>query len=174
MNHLVLGYGSLINRYSIARTLARIPEPQELLPVVLMGYERVWDYTTRIRMEVPEEDHNAVFLNLRAKPGAEVNGVIFSVDDHEMKLLMARERYYDPVDVTHALDRHFGAPVSTFICTDPAHLAGEMHDACVTEQYMHIVRSGCAALGPEFTAHFERTTRPFPFPVVKGAYRFIA
>lgn len=173
MEHLIFGYGSLINRHSLARTVGRTPAVQELVPAWLAGYERVWDYAAQVCFEGTDEPRTAVFLNLRASAGARVNGIVLRVHDNELALLKARERFYDLVDVTAGIDKRFDAPVRTFVCTDPQHLARENAEGCVAESYLRIVRDGCEAQGASFTGSFDRTTLPIPFRLVANAYRFV-
>lgn len=173
MKTFVFGYGSLILRQSIARTIVRLPAQEELVAARLTGYDRVWDYTARIHAEALDKEVDAVYLNLRARTTAQVNGVVFGVSEEELAKLAARERYYTMVEVTASIEPRFEGRVVTFVCTDPRHLAAVGEEAWVMQGYLDTVQEGCAAMGSLFAAEFARTTQPFAFPVLEGAYRFV-
>jgi hypothetical protein len=96
MRVLVFGYGSLVSHRGT--------------PARLRGYRRAWNVAMDNRVTIPgykyyvdaagERPHVVVtFLNL--VPGDGVDGVVVEGDPAELD---ARERQYERVDVTHAID----------------------------------------------------------------------
>lgn len=168
----VFGYGSLINRLSIARTTVRVPELHELMPNRLRGFERIWDYRATIFSEMLQRTVEAVYLNIRIHGPSSLNGVTFAVNEEELERLRKRERHYEMIDCNEALDLPVPGRVVTFMCTHPDHLALPGSEGHVLTQYLDIVAKGCADFGPAFIQEFERTTAPIGFPMLTGGYSF--
>ena len=80
---LVFAYGSLVNFSSAERTLQRPLDQSDVIAVWVKDYERVWDYKSTVHSATLEKDVTAIFLNLRSKQGAKVNGLVFRVSEEE-------------------------------------------------------------------------------------------
>jgi hypothetical protein len=103
----VFGYGSLVAGHERGH-VARLP-----------GHRRVWGVAMDNRVDVPgyksyrlRSDSSrppvfVAFLDLEPDPAGVVTGVCMPVSDAELLALDERERNYDRVDVTDAVD---GAP----------------------------------------------------------------
>lgn len=173
MNTYVFGYGSLINRMSIARTTVREPKVEELVANRLHGYGRIWDFKAQVRSELLGRVINGVFLNIRPDTLGTVNGVTFPVTAQELERLQVRERNYTMIEC--GADLEFAVPgrVVTFMCTQADHLAATGSEGAVLQRYIDIVDDGCNAFGEDFIQEFIRTTAPHSFLIVDGAYTFI-
>jgi cation transport regulator ChaC len=170
----LFSYGSLINRTSAENVLKRRLSPTELVPALLRDYLRCWWAREDLFFEVLGREAKGVFLDLRSAPGSQLNGVLIQISAEELVRLKLREKNYDCLDVSQALQPQLPAgQIFTFVCR-PEHRAqpGEA-DAFIPQRYIDMVRSGCLAIGPEFLNQYDATTEPTTFPVVHGAYRFL-
>jgi cation transport regulator ChaC len=79
-----VGYGSLMSHDSLKETIKN----KKFRPVIVKGYKRIFDLTTR-------RNENADVLNLKKSPKSFFNGVMFKVDDGELKKLCEREPEYN-------------------------------------------------------------------------------
>jgi hypothetical protein len=168
----VFCYGSLLNRASLGRALAREVGLGALVPARLAGYARTWDGSAEVVVAArPGAPIVARFLDLRATPGAWVNGALVRVTADELVALRERERGYGVHDVSSAVTC---APVSARVLTFAGRLgSASAEGTIVLGEYVALVEAGCAALGAEFLAEFRRTTAPITAPVVAGPYRFV-
>jgi cation transport regulator ChaC len=169
--HAVFGYGSLLARPSIERTLGRTYEGPFVV-CELAGWRRSWDVAMPNRTYFTSVDGAPVFpgeivyLNIRPVPDDAIVGVVFVVSDEDLAAYDRREWVYDRVAVTRALRgvtvdggeawAYVGRP--EFIRRDVA----SWRDAAIRDTYLGIVDSGLAALGPEVRARYERSTDPVP------------
>jgi len=106
----VFGYGSLVSPVSLGSTIGRLPvRGGDFLAAELRGWERRWNYGHLISPErytggeVSSID-TVVALGIVPAPSAVMNGVIASVSDSELARLDKRERRYERVDVTDAVE----------------------------------------------------------------------
>jgi hypothetical protein len=58
----LFGFGSLININSAQKSFKRVLKQEDLIPVKIKGFERVWNALESIKFD--EELVNGVFLNL--------------------------------------------------------------------------------------------------------------
>jgi hypothetical protein len=167
----VFGYGSLV---------ATAPRP-----ATLRGHRRVWGVAMDNRVAVPgykvyerpdgtRPPVAVAFLDLEAdaaSPG--VNGALLPVDDAALALLDARERQYERIDVTGAIEPPVGAadgPVWAFVgrpagrARVAAGRAGRA-EVLIQRAYVELVRDAFAALGDAELARYEASTERAPFPV---------
>jgi hypothetical protein len=161
MKALVAGYGTLLARESLARTLGEAAvRSKRFVPVWIDGYRRLFNvrppYYRGAAPSAAEAAHN-----LEPAADARCNALAFLVSLDELAHLDERERGYERTAValrTFEDSQPFGrafaylAPLtSPWIERDPARLQPLPRD-------LAWARSGAAALGPEFLAHFEATT----------------
>ena len=106
----VFGYGSLVSPVSLGSTIGRLPvRGRDFLAAELRGWERRWNYGYLIAperytgSEVSSID-TVVALGIVPAPSAVMNGVIASVSGTELARLDRRERRYERVDVTDAVE----------------------------------------------------------------------
>ena len=169
---LVFAYGSLVNFSSAERTLQRPLDQSDVIAVWVKDYERVWDYKSTIHSATLEKDVTAIFLNLRSKQGAKVNGLVFRVSEEELDRLKKREANYDFTDITKLVDQDLGAPVYSFICTDAKILAGSDTSCVIMSKYIEMVKDGFSKQSEQFYQDYLKTTLPHSFDVVPGDYTF--
>lgn len=170
----LFSYGSLINRTSAENVLKRPLTRDDLIPALLPGFQRCWRAREDLLFEALGREATGVFLDLRSAPGSQLNGVLIKISAEELVRLKLREKNYDCLDVSQALQPQLPTgQIFTFVCR-PEHRAqpGEA-DAYIPQRYIDMVRSGCLAIGPEFLNQYDATTEPTTFPVVNGTYRFL-
>ena len=169
----VFGYGSLVG----------LPDARR---ATLRGHRRVWgvamDNSVAVPgykvYESPEGARPAVavaFLDLVADGGSAVEGALLAVDAGTLDVLDARERQYERINVTGAIDpAPGGGPVWTFVGRAPGRArvaAGRAGTAPVVIQraYVDLVEAAFAALGDDALARYRASTEPPPFPVAELA-----
>ena len=132
----------------------------------LAGYKYYLDAKTRERPDV-----FVVFLNIAARKGAQVNGVILPVDAAELSSLDTRERNYSRVNVSAALEEPVAGEVWAYIGTEGARARYERgareHRTLISREYYDQVRSQFRQFGPDALAEFERLTEPLPCPLAE-------
>lgn len=101
----LLGYGSLLLRTSIAKSLGR-PYDGPLLQVELTGWTRRWNAAMANRAfyaETPEGElwpERILYLNIQRQAEARLNGVVMVVRESDLPSFDRRESIYDRVDVS--------------------------------------------------------------------------
>ena len=97
----IFGYGSLINKESIKKTLNR--DIQEIIPVVLtkdIGYRRKWCFCS--------DKHKMCALGItESDDPKDINGVLFKCTQNELKLLDNREEGYTRIKIEHRYIKKF-------------------------------------------------------------------
>lgn len=145
MGVLVFGYGSLVLRGGT--------------PARLRGYRRAWNVAMDNRVTIPGykyyvdaagERPQVVVTFLGLVPGDGVDGVVFEGDQAELD---ARERQYERVDVTHAID--VPGPVFAYIGRDVA-----------IARFEAGLREGRAVAQRSYVESVRGIAPPPPFPVL--------
>lgn len=161
MQALVVGYGTLLARESLALTLgASAVASKRFVPVWIDGYRRLFDVRPPYYRGAAPSAFEAA-LNLEPAPLARCNGAVFLCSLDELERLDRRERGYERVVVPlrafesgQPFGRAFAylAPAdSPWVERDPRALAPLPRD-------LEWARAGALALGEEFAAQFELTT----------------
>ena len=88
----LFGFGSLINLKSAQKSFTRVLSQNDLIPVEIKGYKRVWNSIENIKFKDNDEEINGVFLNLQKDENASVNGVIIKITQSEFEILKLREK----------------------------------------------------------------------------------
>jgi hypothetical protein len=165
----LFGYGSLLLKGSMERTLARAYQGD---PVVCRvdGWRRTWNAITPNDRYFYLEDGrkhyptSIIYLNVVPAPGS-INGLIYVIDAQDLPGFDRREFTYARVDVRDRLDiRVEGGPVWMYVGKPPYLFAGPAppRDAAVRRSYLRIVESGLSELGQEFRRGYEQSTDPPP------------
>jgi hypothetical protein len=173
--HAVFGYGSLLSIASLQRTLGR-EYTGPLVRCELEGWRRSWDVT------MPESAFSfwnghewitppkIIYLNIAPEPGRSVNGVVFVVNDEELRKFDGREWIYNRADVGAALR---GVTVeggtAWAYSAKPEHVfpgVDSPREAAVRASYLRIVEAGSRELGPAFAERYSATTDRVPLHLV--------
>lgn len=171
----IFGYGSLLSRASLERTLGQKYEPA-LQTASLSGWRRTWDVRQPNRAYYVESaegrvyPENILYLNVSAQPGSVLNGVVIVVSDEQLAAFDQREWMYDRIAVTRDLvgvqivggDVFLYAAKPEFVVRD----VKSPQIAAVRATYLEIVETGLSTLGPSFRTDYERCTDPVPVHLV--------
>ena len=129
-------------------------------PARLEGHRRIWGVAMDNRVEIPgykvyvREDGSrpavfVAFLDVAEQPGAAVEGLLLEVDDEALRALDERERNYERVEVTAAVDGMADGSVWVYrgSAAGRDRLRRGMADgsAVVARAYLETVRAGYAA-----------------------------
>ncbi|HLP64746.1 gamma-glutamylcyclotransferase family protein [Flavobacterium sp.] len=174
MSTYIFGYGSLVNLESLEKTIKRKLKPNEIHPVTLNGYTRVWNYTAKIFAAELNKEITAVYLNIAPFHNSSLNGIVFEVSDSELELLKKRELFYSLVDITANVKFDGNVKVFTFICYDKQHLTDYDTKCFVMKKYIDIVNSGFESISENFLTEYNKTTQPQPYKVISGDYTFVS
>lgn len=167
----VFGYGSLVAD-DVARgaTIARLPGFRRTFGVAMDNREEIPGYKAYVEPGGSRPAVLVAFLDLEPDPGVTVNGTLRAVTDAELDALDQRERNYERVDVTDAVEgASDGGPVYAYMGS-PAGRArlerGRAEDrAVVPHAYLELVRAAFAELGPDEERAFCASTELDALPV---------
>ncbi len=173
MDKYIFGYGSLINLDSLAKTIERKVSKSEIIPTILFGYSRIWNYKAKVFSENLIKNIDAVYLNLMESKNKQVNGIIFKISDIELEKLKIREKHYTLVNISDKTNLKEKYKIYTFICYNENYIAKPTSESYVFQKYIDIVYKGCEEMGSEFKQIFDDTTEEIPFKILVGDYKFI-
>lgn len=167
----VFGYGSLLSRSSLHRTINREYDGP-FVPCVLVGWRRSWDVAMpnqayyALRGPTRVVPRHILYLNIRPEPGASVNGALFVATAAELQALDAREWIYDRVAITGALQgaRVTGGVAFAYV-GKPEHVLKDVTSpdvAAVRASYLDLVAAGLQGFDRDFRREFERTSDAVP------------
>lgn len=163
---LVGGYGTLLYQESLNDTIQRenIEENLEFYPVIVKGYMRAFNlraphYQSSYRLS--GQGNELAAANVFPVEGAYFNGIVYPVNEEELRRLDQRESYYQrhEVEFWHfsdpiKLDKGFiySAPLtSKLIVSDPDLLLPRWID------YMY-ARTGAYSVSQSFGEMYDKTT----------------
>lgn len=147
----VFGYGSLAREPTGGHAIATLRDRRRVLGVAADNGHAVPGYKRYLDADGDAPAILVAFLDLAAARGAAVNGVLFEVDEAELAVLDARERNYDRVDVTAAIESPPAGRVWTYVgsADGRARLATGLREgrAVVARSYLESVHAAFRALG---------------------------
>lgn len=128
MKNYIFGYGSLVNVENLKDYLNRETNYLEYQYVKLLCYRRNWEtamynledikkYKYYLNSDGQREDVYISFLNIRMDDNSILEGILFNVDDIELKKLDEREKNYDRIEVTNNIFPKIKGKVWTYIAS---------------------------------------------------------
>lgn len=170
----MLGYGSLLLRESIAKSLGR-PYVGPLHAVELDGWTRRWNVAmaNRAFFGVTADGSELwpeciLYLNMvRAQAGAAINGVVMVVRQEDLPSFDRRESIYDRVDVAasvRGLTMPAGTPVYAY-AGQPEHLVTaytRLPEMGLRQSYLDGVQRALAQMPESYRERFAKTTEGVP------------
>ena len=119
----LFGFGSLINLASAQKSFKRVLTQNDLKPVKIKGYERVWNAIESIAFE--EEIVNGVFLNIQKNKDSILDGVVIEISNEELEVLKLREKNYSCIVIKSAdvLDEAINSDLIAFMTTNKEKIA---------------------------------------------------
>ena len=169
----LFGFGSLINLASAQKSFQRVLTQNDLIPVKIKGYERVWNALESIQFG--EEKVNGVFLNIQKKEDSILNGVVIEISKEELEILKLREKNYSCITIksSDVLDKSFDDDLIAFMTTNDEKLAkiGDTN-SFIPAKYIEVVKEGLKNYDDNFIKEFEKTFENYPFTLKDGSYVF--
>lgn len=158
----LFGYGSLLSRRSLERTLGR-PYNGPLVTHTIPGWRRTWDAAMdNENFFFAEQDgekfypDRILYLNVTPDPHVLLNGVLISIEESDLARFDKREWIYDRIEATPG--------VHLYVCK-PEHCARNIsnpRDAAIRRTYIRTVEDGISERDPSFRPVYERSTDPPP------------
>lgn len=168
----LFGYGSLISKESLERTLGR-RYTGPFIVCELAGWRRGWDvFMPNDRTFYTESPaghmypDKILYLNVRRMPGSATNGILFVVGPEDLAVFDQREWIYDREDITDELRSVTvrGGRGFTYVAKSGYRLssAASPEQAAVRLSYLEILEAGFADLGDSFRIGYEKSSDPVP------------
>ena len=168
----LFGYGSLLLRSSMERTLGRKYDGVPLVATV-RGWRRTWDsiYPNEPFYFEPSPGERCypahiIYLNIRRDPAATVNGLVYAVTEDDLRRFDEREATYDRVRIDADIvdETVTGGPVYAYVGKPEfvLNVPVPTTEAAIRRSYIAIVEAGLDELGPEFRREYERSTQAVP------------
>ncbi len=171
----LFGYGSLISKASMERTLGR-PYAGPFVPCAVEGWRRSWDIAMPNTVFHAESEDGRVYprhilyLNVKRSPGSLLNGVLFVVSASELAEFDRREWVYDRAEIGGQLRGVTLSGGEAWIYAGKReHLmreVGSWRDGAIRASYLGILETGIAAMTPGFREDYERSSDPVPSALV--------
>jgi cation transport regulator ChaC len=165
----LFGYGSLIAKASMERTLGR-PYAGPFVPCAVEGWRRSWDIAMPNSVFHTDSDGGRVYprhilyLNVKRSPGSLLNGVLFVVTAGELAGFDRREWIYDREEITGGLRGVTLSGGAAWIYVGkPQHVMSGVEswrDGAIRASYLELLESGIAAMEPGFRERYERSSDP--------------
>lgn len=141
-----VGYGSLINHRSLSHTIHN----KKLTPVIIKGYRRVFDVLA---------SRNSTYLNIEKSPGDYFNGVLFTIDKTELKLLIKRESPEYELKEVWAYDfTNKKKLCRAFLAIDYSISVAKGSSSMPNKEYFLLCREAAYSFGQEFGHIWDQTT----------------
>lgn len=171
----LFGFGSLINLSSAQKSFKRVLSQNDLLPVKIKGYERVWNAIESIQFEEENESINGVFLNIKKNENSTLYGVMIEISDEELEILKLREKNYSCITIKKEDVLSFEAKddLIAFMTTREDKLAKIGDKNCfIPFKYTQIVKEALNNYDEDFKKDFEKIFENYPFVLKNGNYTF--
>lgn len=169
----LFGYGSLINLSSAQNSFKRVLTQDDLIPVKIKGYERVWNAIESIQFD--NEIVNGIFLNIKKNKNSVLNGVMIKIFQEELEILKLREKNYSCVviEAKDVIDNKVDSDLIAFMTTNEEKLAkvGD-NNSFIPTRYIEVVKSALVNYDDNFKKEFEKSFENYPFSLKNGFYKF--
>src|SRR3989344_1219210 len=146
MEYNMIGYGSLISHNSLKETINN----KHFKPVIIKGYKRIFDIYVK-------KNENSDILNLEKSKNSELNGVMFKVNELELKEIKKRENLYN-FETTKAYD--FGNKKiigDCFIVVDYS-IKIDKKNKLPSKNYFILCREAAYHINKKFGEYWDKTT----------------
>lgn len=179
----IFGYGSLVHPKKLFKFLNNSScssRPYQLCR--LQGYRRCWNVAMNNKVDIPgykyylnpqtTERPNlfVTFLNIRPSPKDYVNGLAFEVSQTELEKLNQREKNYQIIDVTAAIDSPLAGRVFSYIGKSEARQRFDeglqLSTSVINQVYLEAVLEAFSSHSPDFLAEYHLSTDKPEIPVV--------
>jgi hypothetical protein len=169
----LFGFGSLINLSSAQKSFKRVLTQDDLIPVKIKGYERVWNAIESIQFE--DELVHGVFLNIQKNETSILDGVVIELSPQELEILKLREKNYSCITIQSKdiLNKDFKSDLIAFMTTNEEKLAkvGDLN-TFIPAKYVHIIKEALNNYDDDFAKGFKKSLENYPFSLKEGSYIF--
>lgn len=170
----LFGFGSLVNIKSAQNSFKnRELKKEDLIPVKIRGYKRVWNSIESICFE--KEIVNGIFLNIQKDENSYIFGVMIKISEEEFEVLKLREKNYSCVTIKKesVINQKLDEDLIAFMTTKDDKIAKIGQENCfIPSRYIEIVKEGVKNFSKEFQDNFEDIFSNFPFEIKEGIYTF--
>lgn len=170
----LFGFGSLVNIKSAQNSFKnRELKKEDLIPVKIRGYKRVWNSIESICFE--KEIVNGIFLNIQKDENSYIFGVMIKISEEEFEVLKLREKNYSCVTIKKesVINQKLDDDLIAFMTTKEDKIAKIGQENCfIPSRYIKIVKEGVENFSKEFQDNFEDIFSNFPFEIKEGIYTF--
>lgn len=169
----LFGFGSLINLSSAQKSFKRVLSQNDLIPIRIKGYKRVWNAVESIAFQ--DEMVNGVFLNIQKDENSILNGVAIKITQEELEVLKLREKNYSCITIKkdEIIDSTIDSDLIAFMTTNEEKIAKTEDKNCfIPAKYIDIVKNALENYDDDFKKDFEPTFQNYPFPLKEGIYTF--
>ena len=171
----LFGFGSLINLKKKKKSFTRVLSQNDLIPVEIKGYKRVWNSIENIKFKDNDEEINGIFLNLQKDENASVNGVIIKITKSEFEILKLREKNYSQIKIksTDILNYNLDEDLIAFMTTNDEKIAKKDTQNCfIPSLYIDILTNAFVNYSEDFISKYKKSLEDLPFPKKEGPYSF--
>ena len=169
----LFGFGSLINLASAQNSFKRVLTQNDLIPVKIKGYERVWNALESIQFGT--EVVNGVFLNIQKNENSILDGVVIEISEEELEILKLREKNYSCITIksSDVINKNFDSDLIAFMTTNEEKLAkiGDVN-SYIPSRYIDVVKGALKNYDDDFIKGFEKSFENYPFALKDGSYIF--
>ena len=170
----LFGFGSLVNIKSAQNSFKnRELKKEDLIPVKIRGYKRVWNSIESICFE--KEIVNGIFLNIQKDENSYIFGVMIKISEEEFEVLKLREKNYSCITIKKedVFNQNLDEDLIAFMTTKEDKIAKIGQENCfIPSRYIEIVKEGVKNFSKEFQDNFEDIFSNFPFEIKEGIYTF--
>ena len=170
----LFGFGSLVNIKSAQNSFKnRELKKEDLIPVKIRGYKRVWNSIESICFE--KEIVNGIFLNIQKDENSYIFRVMIKISEEEFEVLKLREKNYSCITIKKEdiFNQNLDEDLIAFMTTKDDKIAKIGQENCfIPSRYIEIVKEGVKNFSKEFQDNFEDIFSNFPFEIKEGIYTF--
>jgi hypothetical protein len=167
----VVAYGSLLSVSSISKTLGHVYDGP-FVACHIEGWRRCWDaampnqafyYVGNGKRIYPDK---ILYLNVRARPGALMNCVVFVVTREQLEAMHKREWIYEPTDVNSCLRgvriERGNAIMYVGRRENLLRAGADPRTTAVRASYLRMLEHALERVDASFREDYRRTTDPVP------------
>ncbi len=167
----MVGYGSLMSKSSMERTLKRTYE-DDIYLVHLKGYQRSWNAAFPVNNAKADlgysrdkdtiQIRNGIALNIMESDNEMMNCVLYFITPEELAEFDVREKGYNRINVTDKIDEYIfeGGEVYVYQADNEHTYDYQLKDHTVLPKaYFDLVTMACDSIGVEFRQEFESSTK---------------
>ena len=169
----LFGFGSLININSAQKSFQRVLKQEDLIPVQIKGFQRVWNALESVKFD--KDLANGVFLNIEKNPQNTLYGVVIKITAQELEVLKLREKNYSCINISfkNVLNRDFDSDLIAFMTINKEKIAKKDDENCfIPSKYIDILNEGLKNYDEFFVNDFKKCLENLPFSLKEGNYTF--